>query len=251
LAEDCAFCGLSSGPCFSGVSSPEAMTAIGVVREPSTVRERTWHGRAGSPAPRFGWLNSLPLHGLSRGSPKEQRELRHARFCRGRIRAIAQPSMSSSATSASVEEEKSRAGLLLVVQSGRGSCGCRHARIARGSGRWPSARSTSRALERSRRPAGRNESRLPPVGRYFRRAERAGAARRTWAASDPTRDRGSCCVWLAGRGEEVVAGLLGRRRDSGRGARRAAHTPRRRRDRPPRRLGSLRRGRQHRPRSGG
>jgi hypothetical protein len=56
--------------------------------------------------------------------------------------------------------------------------------------------------------AGRSESRAAAVGRYFRRAERAGAARRTWAASDPTRDRGSCCVWLAGHGEEVVADLL-------------------------------------------
>jgi hypothetical protein len=39
--------------------------------------------------------------------------------------------------------------------------------------------------------------------------------RRTWAASDPTRDRGSCCVWLAGRGEEVVAGLLAAAAGSG------------------------------------
>jgi hypothetical protein len=63
--------------------------------------------------------------------------------------------------------------------------------------------------------AGRSESRPPPVGRYFRRAERAGAARRTWAASDPTRDRGSCCVWLAGCGEEVVADLLAAAAGSG------------------------------------
>jgi hypothetical protein len=102
-----------------------------------------------------------------------------------------------------------------VVRCARGSRGCRHARIARGSGSWPSARSTSRALKRSRARRRRNESRLPPVGRCFRRAERAGAARRTWAASDPTRDRGSCCVWSAGRGEDVVAGLLAAAAGSG------------------------------------
>jgi hypothetical protein len=104
---------------------------------------------------------------------------------------------------------------LLLVRCARGSRGCRHARIARGSGSWPSARSTSRALERSRARRRRNESRLPPVGRCFRRAERAGAARRTWAASDPTRDRGSCGVWSAGRGEDVVAGLLAAAAGSG------------------------------------
>jgi hypothetical protein len=54
---------------------------------------------------------------------------------------------------------------LLLVRCARGSRGCRHARIARGSGSWPSARSTSRALERSRARRRRNESRLPPVGR--------------------------------------------------------------------------------------
>jgi hypothetical protein len=83
------------------------------------------------------------------------------------------------------------------------------------AGVGPPRRGTSRALKRSRARRRRNESRLPPVGRCFRRAERAGAARRTWAASDPTRDRGSCCVWSAGRGEDVVAGLLAAAAGSG------------------------------------
>jgi hypothetical protein len=51
LAEDCAFCGPSAGPCFSGVSPRRrAMTAIGAVPAPSSARELTSARRV--PAPR-------------------------------------------------------------------------------------------------------------------------------------------------------------------------------------------------------
>ena len=112
---------------------------------------------------------------------------------------------------------RSRAGgRSQLVRCARGSCGCRHARSARGSGRWPSARrSTSRALERSSRPALSAARKHLPTGgsRGLLRPRRAPWTNVGSQRPDPRPRKPS--RWSAGRGEEVVAGLLAAAAGSG------------------------------------
>jgi hypothetical protein len=170
LAADCAFCGLSSGPCFSGVSS-RCRGDDGDRRRARAIDGARADLGTAVPAPRrpdsSGGTARL-LHGLSRGPPKEQREPRHARFCRGRTRAIAQPSMSSGATSASVEEEKSRAGPLLVVPSERGGSAERPlapSRMQASSAWFLRRRTADRVCDRHQR----QRAHLPSIRRDARR----------------------------------------------------------------------------------
>jgi hypothetical protein len=121
--------------------------------------------------------------------------------------------------------------LLLIVPCARSSCGCQHARIARGSGRWPSARSTSRALERSSRPGSLGPAEAPADGRQPRLvAPPPGAVdERGQPATRPATEEAVLVSrsWQGGRCRPARSGgRLRRRRDSGRGAQRAGHTPR-------------------------
>jgi hypothetical protein len=114
-----------------------------------------------------------------------------------------------------VRERRSRPALSLFVRCARGSCGCRHARIARGSGRWALREEHVASAGAFLPPGSVGRAEAPADGRQARLVAPRRAPWTNVGSQRPDPRPRKLLRWSAGRGEEVVAGLLAAAAGSG------------------------------------